>query len=1088
MADALIVMLFGHDGTHPPDWLKLALAGGSRSRPCCRHCGSYSHKHSDCDILKLVGPQHLASLRSSRAERRGERSGGNRGRGDRGRGNRGGGGGGGGNDRSGGGRGRGRGGGSFSGFRGGGGFGRGGGNGDIVQQLRHLNIDAVGDASGDIQRAVNAENSALISRLKLHGSGPWRFPLRKAYNSEASGDKRLLVAANYFAFELTSTNICRYPLTSNPKTQNKRLIDEFIRTQFPGEETRIAPDYAGYIYTPESWKPSRKVYNISHDQRSYAFEIDQSQRKVLDFASYRNYISGQAVPAASSFAKSSKEATDENSVIPNNCNEVIQALNAIILRYPRLRHGEKLIHEKGNTIFLDFADGGKQRQLESPADYDGLDVGSGIQLLHGFHASIRPGSQKCLVNVSKATNLFYKSQDLSLSINLSNGQSQARSIRRYTEVEQKSIERFLEGKFIRVEGSSMSRRFVEISTETANTARVPNEGGISVSVADYYKARGVTLKYPNQQVVKLQGKTKSDQLLVPLELCIVEPGQRFKGRLNAQGSAAMIRESAEAPGKYVERLENKFPEVFNLRDRTNSTLQSFGLNLQTTLLKLQAYKLTPPNVAFRRADRSEQNAEIDANTGSWRIPDKALLYRPAELRHYIVLSIDPRPRFNPEQAVEDLVNECRTLGMTVPPKPHVATFNIQKSHNQESDAELAVRVLNLFKTQIATEVTKIYNSDINTQVMIFCLLPSTSPAIYNAIKRSGDCIVGVPTVCMSMYKIAKMAENGRGATQYYQNIALKINLKLGGINFTTHNTPKLAEIIPAYNQNTVMLMGADVSHSGSRHLPSITAVVSTVDPAQSTLHASIDFQRNGEMIQNMEQAVVDRLLTFFNLRNKLPTHIIMFRDGVSESQYKQVLDQEVVAIDNAILRAVKGARGKLNLDVPTPTLTVIVVGKRHQTRFFASTHDNFKSIGCKVNTPPGLVVDRAVTAIYEKDFFLQAHSAIAGTARPAHYFVIRDDMNLPDSDIQKLTNIWSYSFGRSLRSVSYAPPAYCADLACGRARAWIQHIVDDVKNQEWPKKNDEKITVEEYAIINLQRVSNSNAQLHERLRRTMWYI
>ena len=38
------------------------------------------------------------------------------------------------------------------------------------------------------------------------------------------------------------------------------------------------------------------------------------------------------------------------------------------------------------------------------------------------------------------------------------------------------------------------------------------------------------------------------------------------------------------------------------------------------------------------------------------------------------------------------------------------------------------------------------------------------------------------------------------------------------------------------------------------------------------------------------------------------------------------------------------------------------------------------------------------------DFFLQAHSAIQGTAKPSHYVVILDEMKLSAEELQTITH------------------------------------------------------------------------------------
>ena len=60
-----------------------------------------------------------------------------------------------------------------------------------------------------------------------------------------------------------------------------------------------------------------------------------------------------------------------------------------------------------------------------------------------------------------------------------------------------------------------------------------------------------------------------------------------------------------------------------------------------------------------------------------------------------------------------------------------------------------------------------------------------------------------------------------------------------------------------------------------------------------------------------------------------------------------------------------------------PKLSIVVCGKRHHTRFYPTDANNADQLG---NPKAGTVVDRGVTAVYDFDFFLQAHG---GTAHPS---------------------------------------------------------------------------------------------------------
>lgn len=91
------------------------------------------------------------------------------------------------------------------------------------------------------------------------------------------------------------------------------------------------------------------------------------------------------------------------------------------------------------------------------------------------------------------------------------------------------------------------------------------------------------------------------------------------------------------------------------------------------------------------------------------------------------------------------------------------------------------------------------------------------------------------------------------------------------------------------------------------------------------------------------------------------------------------------------------------------------------------------------------VVDGGVTEARNWDFFLQSHHALLGTARPAHYFVLLNEIFTKDligprtaiSDyLHQLTYEMCLLFGRSTGPVSIPPPVYYAHLACERSRCY----------------------------------------------------
>lgn len=195
-----------------------------------------------------------------------------------------------------------------------------------------------------------------------------------------------------------------------------------------------------------------------------------------------------------------------------------------------------------------------------------------------------------------------------------------------------------------------------------------------------------------------------------------------------------------------------------------------------------------------------------------------------------------------------------------------------------------------------------------------------------------------------------------------------------------------------------------------------------------------------QMITDLKRLILDRLRLYQTKSGKLPRRVLLYRDGVSEvmllfiflvmlkvlkrsrrflqGQFNSVIREEMPLIKEAF----NEFDSKYN-----PKLTIVICGKRHHTRFYPTESIYGDKNG---NPKPGTVVDRGITAIYDFDFYLQAHAGIQGTTRPTHYYVLHDEIGFTADSLQKLTNDICYMFGRATKGVSLASPAYYADLAC----------------------------------------------------------
>jgi hypothetical protein len=280
--------------------------------------------------------------------------------------------------------------------------------------------------------------------------------------------------------------------------------------------------------------------------------------------------------------------------------------------------------------------------------------------------------------------------------------------------------------------------------------------------------------------------------------------------------------------------------------------------------------------------------------------------------------------------------------------------------------------------------------------------------------------------------------------QYFGNISLKFNLKAGGINQTL-DPAKLGII----GEGKTMIVGIDVTHPspGSKDgAPSAAGVVASIDKYLGQFPATFSIQESRkEMVSALEGMFLSRLKLWQKHNPQLPENIIVYRDGVSEGQFQQVLDLELPLIRNACRQAYPAVATKQGF----PKISIIVCGKRHNTRFYPTAEANAdKSSNCE----PGTVVDRGVTEVHNWDFFLQPHACLQGTARSCHYYVILDEVFRgrpvkpphanPADALEELTHNICHLFGRATKAVSLCPPAYYADLLCTRLRCYLSDQFD----------------------------------------------
>lgn len=397
------------------------------------------------------------------------------------------------------------------------------------------------------------------------------------------------------------------------------------------------------------------------------------------------------------------------------------------------------------------------------------------------------------------------------------------------------------------------------------------------------------------------------------------------------------------------------------------------------------------------------------------------MFKGGTLRCWAVLAItwraiDSNVKTQVENKVKDFHNAFKAMGISAP-SPLAPDF-LTVRRPDEPEIERRIRKLSVSAN------------------FLLIVLPEHEAGLYKHIKRVGDIQVGILTVCVLGAKFLKHDP------QYLANVALKLNLKIGGIN-------QIVERHAIITERRTMIVGIDVTHpspGSAANAPSVAGMVASVDDQLGQWPATLSIQTGRqEMVQSLADMLKYHLKLWNRYHGEYPENILVYRDGVSEGQYEIVLAEELPEFRDACKTTYSADRTKEGI----PHLTIVIVGKRHHTRFFPSD----KLAAEKSSNPiPGTIVDRGITEARNWDFFLQAHSGLQGTVRPAHYYVVLDEIfcsrnrETAANDLESLTHQLCYAYGRATRAVKVCMPTYYADLVCDRARHYLSQVYDAASN------------------------------------------
>lgn len=438
--------------------------------------------------------------------------------------------------------------------------------------------------------------------------------------------------------------------------------------------------------------------------------------------------------------------------------------------------------------------------------------------------------------------------------------------------------------------------------------------------------------------------------------------------------------------------------------------RNFGFEVNMKMTKVTGRIIGPPELKLGSPNGKMTKITVDKEKCQWNLVGKSVV-EGKPIQRWAVLDFSHFDRFklNPNYFIPNLIGRCKSLGI----KMEEPVFYETTSMNKFSSVDMLFELL----SSINARACKVGKGHLQ---FLLCVMSRKDPG-YKYLKWISETQIGIVTQCCLSSLANKANDN------YLANLGMKINAKLGGSNV------ELIERLPLLEgAGHTMFLGADVNHPGSwtTASPSIAAVVGSMNwPAANRYATRVRPQdRRSEKILHFGDMCLELFETYVRLNKVKPEKIIVFRDGVSEGQFDMVLNEEFLDLKRVFLTR--------NY---SPSITLIVAQKRHQTRLFPERRQDGGPTG---NVSPGTVVDTKIVHPFEYDFYLCSHYGSLGTSKPTHYHVLWDDHKFTSDQLQKLIYDMCFTMARCTKPVSLVPPVYYADLAAYRGRLYHEAVME----------------------------------------------
>ncbi|KAL9619419.1 MAG: hypothetical protein Q9160_005930 [Pyrenula sp. 1 TL-2023] len=677
------------------------------------------------------------------------------------------------------------------------------------------------------------------------------FPLRPGFLSRVGKEGGVYI--NYVHLKVPDVVIYRYHMDIRPKGASipephgkklKRII-QLLLTDNP-ELSSMCTDFRSLLYGPGDLFRGGE----SHLLRSVRYRIEEQDLPSPNANRFVIRIGSAGQPLS---VTQFREYLERQFPLAENKPAFCQAWNSILSTYSHAQRNMMTL--RGNTSHF---------MLDNNANNQ-LDLGRGMQVIRGFTKSVRPATGRWLANVNVTSVVVYKplrldvlarAYGLQIKPALEGFLKKLRVIVSYSKQERNNSGEIIPkykticGLARRDDGQgagSTSRSSLQIKTFGG-----PKEVIFPIEVNGTKQRTSVWTHFTSLYGVELDENlpvvctgTRRDPVHLPMEVCTVAPQQPCHETLTADERTKMIKFTCRRPEANMKSiLEEGLPTL----SLTDNILGRYNMSIAPGFIKAPAFVLPAPQLLYLSRRNPRQKLPLKPQNGSWNMGD-IRFHSGVDLAKgtwaCFWIRYPGRHAFtsrggNPLSTIGNVVEELRRCGINIQQRSEVNAEVVLKRESPERHLEDCLE--NIEKIEAGLK-NNFYGKE--PLKLVYVILPNKNTMYYNAAKSLLDRDAGLHSSFMVADAFVK------GGPQYYANVALKVNAKLGGIDHVIDSELNFLRAAPT------MLCGLDVTHpSPGNHdqAPSIAAMVYSIDKkfAQWRSFVWLQDQEKREMVTDLK--------------------------------------------------------------------------------------------------------------------------------------------------------------------------------------------------------------------------------------------